>query len=107
MTVIRAAYPNYYKGQAEIEDAINVWSEMLIEDDTVFTAKAVKEFIKNDRSGFPPSIGQIRGIAKDIKKMEWEARQRETDQLPAPKIERVEMPEELKNKLSKWMRTMN
>ena len=84
MTAIRAAYPNYYRSQAEIDDAINVWAEMLSEDDPQFTAKGVKEYIKNDTSGFPPSIGQIRGLAKGIRKSEWDARKREQDQLPEP-----------------------
>lgn len=104
MTVIKAAYPNYYKGQAEIDDAINVWSEMLAEDDTIFIAKAVKDFIRNDASGFPPTIGQIRSLAKEIRRLDWEKKQRETDQLPAPAIERVEMPNEIREKMQKWLR---
>lgn len=104
MTAIRAAYPNYYKSQAEINDAINVWAEMLSEDDPQFTAKAVKEFIKNDTSGFPPSIGQIRGLAKEIRKSEWEARKREQDQLPEPEVNAAPMPDDLKRKLQAWLK---
>lgn len=106
MTAIRAAYPNYYRVQAEIDDAINLWAEMLVDDKAEYIAKAVKEFIKTDISGFPPTIGQIRNKAGEIKKAEYDKRKRETDMLPEPEIDIAEMPEELKRKMAAWMRGM-
>lgn len=104
MMAIRAAYPNYYKNQTEIDDAINLWSEMLIEDDAVFIAKATKEYIKNNSSGFPPTIGQIRTLAKEIRKREWEAKQRENDLLPAPEPNRELMPEHMRQKYQNYLK---
>lgn len=104
MTAIRAAYPSYYRNQAEIDDAISLWSEMLSEDDSQFIAKAVKDYIKNDTSGYPPSIGQIRARAAEIRRAEWEARKREQDQLPEPPVKAVPMPDELREKLKAWLK---
>lgn len=99
---IKAAYPNFYKNQAEIDDAINLWAEMLSEDDPILTAKAVKEFIKNDASGFPPTIGQIRAKAAEIRKFEWDQKQREIDMLPEPETKGVPMPKEIREKLNQY-----
>ena len=95
MSAIKVAYPSYYKNQTEIDDAINLWTEMLAEDDPAYIAKAVKEFIKTDSKGFPPTIGQIRTIAAEIRRAEWDKRQREISQLPEPKTERVPCPPEI------------
>jgi len=73
---------------------------MLSDDDSVYIAKAVKEFIKTDSKGFPPAIGQIRTLAADIRRAEWEKRQREIDALSEPEIKREPMPEEIREKLS-------
>lgn len=99
MSAIKVAFPSYYKNQTEIEDAINLWAEMLSEDDPVNIAKAVKQFIKTDEKGFPPSIGQIRTLAKEIRQMEYDERKRQQDLLPEPKVERVPMPDEIREKI--------
>lgn len=106
MTAIRAAYLNYYRNQAEIDDAINLWSEMLADDRPSDIAKAVKEYIKTDASGFPPTIGQIRTKAKDIRIQELDRRKREQDKLLEPEINAVPMPEELRQKLEDYFRGM-
>lgn len=100
MTAIRAAYPNYYKNQTEINDAINLWHEMLVDDKADYIAKAVKDFIKNDTTGFPPTIGQIRSRARDIRIAELEQEKREKDLLPKPETEGIPMPEEIRQKIS-------
>ncbi len=99
MTAIRVAYPNYYKNQAEISDAINLWAEMLVDDESIFIGKAVKDYIKNDTSGFPPAIGQIRNRAAEIHRKEWNQRQREIGLIPEPEPKAVPMPEEIRVKL--------
>ena len=103
MSAIKVAYPNYYKNQTEIDDAINLWAEMLSDDDSTYIAKAVKQFIKTDFKGFPPAIGQIRTIAAEIRKSEWEQRQRELQSLPEPKVERVSCPDEIMEKMKSFM----
>lgn len=99
MSAIKVAYPSYYKNQAEIDDAINLWAEMLSEDDPAYIAKAAKQFIKVDAKGFPPSIGQIRTLAAEIRKSEYEERKRQQDALPEPKIERCPCPPEILEKM--------
>lgn len=99
MSAIKVAFPSYYKNQTEIEDAVNLWSEMLSEDDPVYIAKAVKQFIKTDSKGFPPSIGQIRTLAAEIRHSEWEQKQREIQSLPEPEKERIPMPEDIRAKI--------
>lgn len=104
MMAIKAAYPSYYKNQGEIDDAVNIWAEMLAQDESINIAKAVKEYIKTNTSGFPPSIGQIRGLAKEINRKEWGQRQREIDVLPAPPIKAVPMPDDIREKMNKLMK---
>lgn len=99
MSAIKVAYPNYYKNQIEIEDAINLWAEMLSEDDAIYIAKSVKQFIKTDQKGFPPSIGQIRTLAVEIRRAEWDEKQRKTDLLPEPEAECIPMPDEIRRKM--------
>jgi len=106
MAAIRAAYPNYYKNQAEINDAINLWAEMLADDKAEYIAKAVKEFIKTDTSGFPPTIGQIRSQAKDIHIAELEREKRERDLLPEPDLKKTPMPDELREKFNAMLDRM-
>lgn len=100
MTAIKVAYPNFYKNQNEVDDAINLWAEMFAEDNAEYIAKAVKDIIKNEPSDFPPSIGKIRSRAKDIHIAELEQRKREQDLLPEPEIKGVPMPEELRKKFN-------
>jgi hypothetical protein len=104
---IKAAFPNFYKNQTEVDDAIMLWSEMLSDDDAEFIAKAVKHFIKNDSSGFPPSIGQIRTLAAEIRRTEWEKLQRERDLLSEPKAKGIPMPEEIRIKLEAFKKGLS
>lgn len=106
MTAIRAAYPNYYRNQGEIDDAINLWSEMLIDDKKENIAIAVKDYIKTDASGFPPTIGQIRSRAKDLRIAELERQKRERDLLPEPDMKGIPMPDELREKFNAMLERM-
>ena len=98
MAIIKTSYPEYYRQTSEIEDAVNIWSEMLIDDDARVTGMAVKHFIKTDIKGYPPKIGQIRGIAADIKHKEYEERKKLLE-LPEPDRDKEPMPEDIKHKL--------
>lgn len=106
MTAIRAAYPNYYRNQGEIDDAINLWSEMLSEDKAEYIAKAVKDFIKSDSTGFPPTIGQIRSRAMDIRIAVLEREKRERDLLPEPDLKGIPMPDEYREKFNAMLERM-
>jgi hypothetical protein len=99
MSAIKVAYPSYYKNQAEIDDAITLWAEMLSDDDMTLIAKSVKKYIKTDSSGFPPSIGQIRTLSAEIRRTEWEEQKRRTDLLPEPEAKREPCPPEIMAKM--------
>lgn len=61
LSVLRAAYPNFYKTMS-LEDQKNlllVWSDLFEEDDLIQVMIAVKSFIRSNPSQFPPSVGQI------------------------------------------------
>lgn len=98
MAVIRTAYPEYYRDQDYLEEATRLWHEMLNEEDAETIGKAVKEFIKSDKKGYPPKIGQIVSIAREMRLSEW--RNKKYDELPEPTIA-APMPEELRQKMER------
>lgn len=62
MSVLRGAYPAFYRntGKTEAADIVNLWATMFAEDDAGLVAAAVKATIATDDEGFPPTIGQIK-----------------------------------------------
>ena len=67
MSVLRAAYPTYYRDMTrhEAESVVALWEEMFRDDTAEVVALAVKAHIANDKKGFPPHIGAIKeAIAK-------------------------------------------
>lgn len=61
MAVLRAAYPQYYVKQsnADLQDIVNLWTEMFADEPYNLVAMAVKALIKTRESTFPPGIGEI------------------------------------------------
>ena len=61
MSVIQAAYPNFYKGMnaKNADDIVGLWTEMFRDYPVMEVALAVKAFIASDIKGFPPTIGVI------------------------------------------------
>lgn len=104
MAIIKTAYPDYYRNQNDVIDAVNLWAEMFVKDDATLIAKAVKKFIKTDSKGFPPKIGQISTLAAEIRRMDWDRKQREIAALPAPEVKAVPMPDEIRQKIESWLR---
>ena len=98
MAIIKTAYPEYYRQTNEIEDAINLWHEMFRADDSSLIGEAVKRFIKNDDKGFPPKIGQIANISKDIQAEQRKEQERERTRLELDKPKREITEEEKKYK---------
>lgn len=72
MAVLKEAYPFYYrdKSKEELNNAINLWHEMFLDDDINIVKASVKAFIIGDTKGFPPSIGQIKEYIYNITKKE-------------------------------------
>jgi hypothetical protein len=61
---------------------------------------AAKEYIKTDASGFPPSVGQLRIMAKEFKRKEREA---EKDKLQLKEPDPVPMSEsEIEQRIAVW-----
>ena len=86
MTVIKATFPAYYRESDSVNDAVAIWSELLSSDNPLHITKALKDFIKTDTSGFPPTIGQIRNLAKEYRYQDYIKKQ-EIEELPPPKSE--------------------
>lgn len=69
MSVLKAAYPNYYREMRrdEAEAIVGLWTEMFKDDPAEVVAVAVKAHIATDKKGFPPHIGAIREAITKIK----------------------------------------
>lgn len=64
LMIIQAAYPNYKPQDKTI--AVNVWFEMLGDIPYEQVSTAIKAYIQTDKSGFAPSIGDIRDKVQSI-----------------------------------------
>lgn len=69
MATLRAAYPQYYAKQSleDAEAALKLWHRMFEGDEAPMVKAAMDAFIATDTSGFPPSIGQIKGRLDGIR----------------------------------------
>lgn len=70
MSILKAAYPAYYRDmkRQDAEAVVNLWAEMLSDYPADLVAAAVKAHIAGDRKGFPPHIGAIIAAIGDISK---------------------------------------
>lgn len=68
MLILETAYPAFYRQNTREEKAaaLKLWAEMFADDDAALVAGAVKAFIATDRTGYPPTIGQIKGQIQTI-----------------------------------------
>ena len=64
LMVIQAAYPNYKPPDKTV--AVNVWAEMLSDVPYEKVNAALKAYIQTDKSGYAPSIGEIRSKIQEI-----------------------------------------
>lgn len=64
MDILSIAYPQFYSKQTDEEkfNAMELWASLFADEPGQMVAMAVKAFITSDDKGFPPSIGQIKGI---------------------------------------------
>ena len=62
MTVLRGAYPQFYRGitAKEAESTVSLWEDMFRNDNLQIVLCAVKSVIEGDDKGFPPTIGQVK-----------------------------------------------
>lgn len=68
MRALQIAYPQFYKNVSEKEkvDALELWASLFVEEDYRVVAAAVKAHIATDEKGFPPVIGQIKSMIRQI-----------------------------------------
>ena len=62
LTVMKAAYPSFYKGITR-KDAIatvNLWADIFQDDPAVEVGLAVKSLIATRTNNFPPTIGEVK-----------------------------------------------
>jgi hypothetical protein len=64
LSIIKTAYPNFYKGADEIDNAINLWSMMFAEEPAKIVTEAVKALICVLK--FPPTIADVKTKIYDI-----------------------------------------
>jgi hypothetical protein len=64
LSIIKTAYPNFYKGANEIDDAINLWSMMFTNEPAKIVTEAVKALICVLK--FPPTIADVKTKIYDI-----------------------------------------
>lgn len=67
MSVLKAAYPAYYRDmkKGDAENIVALWASMFADDPAEIVAAAVKAHIATDTKGFPPHIGAVKNaIAK-------------------------------------------
>lgn len=84
MAVLKAAYPNFYRGMTKVdaEGIVSLWETMFADDPAELVTMAVKAHIANDKKGFPPHIGAIKdAIVQLTKPQELEMNEMEAWQL--------------------------
>ena len=68
LSVLRVAYPSFYKGNTEedVKAAVALWQSLFDTDRYDIVSAAVKAYIATDTKGFPPSIGAIKDMVRRI-----------------------------------------
>lgn len=62
MSVLKAAYPDYYKNmrRSDAEEVVNLWAVMFAHDNPNVVMGAVQSLIATDVKGDPPHIGAVK-----------------------------------------------
>lgn len=62
MAVLKAAYPNFYRGMSRSDAGavVDLWEAMFADDPVEIVSAAVKALIAADEKGFPPHIGAVK-----------------------------------------------
>ena len=62
MSVLKAAYPAYYKDmrRSDAESVVALWSAMFAREDYALVNAAVQALIETDVKGYPPHIGAVK-----------------------------------------------
>ena len=102
MRLIQSQYQGFYREENEqdIKFALSVMGRLFAEWDYPWIEKALFRFMQTDSKGFPPNAGQLITLAKEIRRIEWDEKQRQIDLLPEPEAERIPMPDDIREKIS-------
>ena len=103
MKIIKGYYPMYYKG-SELEEAVTLWAKVMQDQDFLQIQKGLERYVQTDTKGFPPVPGQIITLSREVRIEEIEKAKKERDLLPEPETKAIPMPEELREKLEKWLK---
>lgn len=70
LSVLKVAYPQFYAKQSpqDLQTAVLLWNEMFADDAYADVCSAVKGVIATDTTGFPPTIGIIKGMLRKLTK---------------------------------------
>jgi hypothetical protein len=72
LSVLKANYPNFYKGMSKIdaEAQVSLWSEMFEDTPYELVGAAVKSYIASNVEGYPPNIDTIKEQIKKLTQTE-------------------------------------
>lgn len=75
LSVIKVAYPAFYAKitNADAHLTIDVWQGMFEQEDAAEVMLAVKSYIATDTRGYPPTVGQIKGLLRHGKNRDLSA----------------------------------
>ena len=99
MKIIQSQYRVSYKSDEDTRFALAIMNRVFGDWEYTWIEKALFYFMQTN-SDFPPKPGQLVTIAKELRRAEWNQKQREMDLLPEPEIEKSPMPEYLREKLN-------
>jgi hypothetical protein len=106
MAIVRTGYPEYYRTQSDVSDAVTLWADILADQNAVLIGKALRQFMAMDEKGYPPKVGQLIALAKEIRTAELREQELARSRLPEPEPERVQMPVELREKFDAMLERM-
>ena len=68
LAVLKAAYPNFYRGMTakEANGVVDLWHEMFKDQPVQIVGMAVKALIATDTKGFPPHIGAVKDAIRKL-----------------------------------------
>jgi hypothetical protein len=100
MKIIQSQYGGPSKSDDQTRFTLAVMERLFAEWDYSWIEKALFEFMQTD-SKFPPNAGQLITLAKEMRRAEWDRKQREQDLLPEPEAECIPMPDDIREELER------
>lgn len=68
LAVLKAAYPQFYRGlgRNELDGIISLWADLFAQEDFSLVQAAVKGHIAADAKGYPPHIGAVKEAVRKL-----------------------------------------